>query len=103
MPKYDEHIIEQYADRLYRRARGVILNWAVALGVFFGGLAYFLARAADVESLSFVGAVGAAIGLVVGFLIGTERAFAIRLKAQQTLCQLQIEKNTRTRSVQPTA
>ena len=38
-----------------------------------------------------VGLVGGALGVVVG----SNRAFALRLMAQTALCQMQIERNTR--------
>ena len=38
---------------------------------------------------------GAALGGGIGYWVGSERAFWFRLRAQQTLCQKQIEENTR--------
>jgi hypothetical protein len=36
------------------------------------------------------------ICMLVGGLVGSERAFALRLMAQTALCQVQIERHTRT-------
>jgi hypothetical protein len=35
------------------------------------------------------------LGAVLGGIVGSERAFALRFAAQQALCQVQIERNTR--------
>jgi len=37
----------------------------------------------------------ALVGAVLGYLVGNDRAFALRLMAQTALCQMQIERNTR--------
>ena len=37
----------------------------------------------------------AVVGALLGYAVGSERAFALRLMAQTALCQLQIERNTR--------
>jgi hypothetical protein len=37
----------------------------------------------------------AAIGAILGYAVGSERAFSLRLAAQTALCQAQIERNTR--------
>lgn len=40
--------------------------------------------------------VGLLIGVVLGFVLGQRRSYQLTLQLQIALCQLQIEKNTRT-------
>ena len=35
------------------------------------------------------------LGFIAGYMIGTARAFMLRVQAQMALCQKQIEENTR--------
>lgn len=84
---YDETVILGFANRLYARA-----TFIVALYIVVGaGLGAAIAAGFSLPSL-----VVGCIGAVLGGLFGNERAFALRLMAQTALCQLQIERNTRT-------
>ncbi|MBN1954346.1 MAG: hypothetical protein JW900_04760 [Anaerolineae bacterium] len=108
MVEYDPRIIQQFADRLYRKATTAIVLSTI-LGVLFGGAGGFtlglstgalLAQdSSSVLSGAVVGLVGGLVGAVLfalmGFLGGRERAFRLRLQAQTALCQLKIEENTR--------
>jgi len=115
MPDYEPQLIEEFANRLYKQAKDVISR-AVVGGVvvrgFFGllvGLGIGCAQVvlvgqkpADPESsqtiLTFavvVGVILALVGGISGYYSGKEKSFELRLKAQQALCQLHIEKNTR--------
>lgn len=92
--KYQPEVVQQYADKLYAKARGVAARYALAVGVVCGGLlAFILSRTEDVAGIGFV--VGFGAGAVVGAIFGWEKAFAFRLTAQLALCQLQTEINTR--------
>ena len=92
MVKYDAAIIQQFADKLYKRANSIIANLTV-IGILFGfGIGYALDRANDLGSIALI--VGAVLGAVLGYAIGQERAFALKLQAQVALCQVQIELNT---------
>jgi hypothetical protein len=87
MVAYDEAVIVRMAERLYAEAGRVVVTYAflgaVCLGL--GGMAFGGEMAV----------VGGLLGLAFGAAIGNARAEALRLQAQQALCQVQIERNTR--------
>jgi hypothetical protein len=99
---FDGEVLQKYADRLYRRARLSVVLYALVGGVV-GGVAGYLptiiwywSNSKNVPpqegSLVFV---GVAFGAVILGLVGNAKAFRYRLLAQWTLCQMQIERNTR--------
>ena len=94
MTEYDPALIEQHVARLYEQAKSVIVNYT-ATGAVLGGcpalLAFVLPNASGFVFVGFI--LGLATGWV-GYMMGTEKAFQLKLQAQTTLCQLQIEKNT---------
>ena len=97
---YEPNIIVQFAERLYKQANAIIFRTttlALLLGASLGGFFGFMAGGAhDGPTLGLIGA--CLVGILAsafGFLIGRERAFALKLQAQTSLCQLQIEINTR--------
>jgi hypothetical protein len=93
---YDENVILTFAERLYRRAASTVIAYAL-LGALIGALAgagiAFATKTPDLIK-GFAFAMGV-VSAVIGGMIGSERAFAMRLLAQQALCQVQIERNTR--------
>jgi hypothetical protein len=97
--EYDSNILQKYADGLYRRAATVLWSSSLA-GLFFGLCAWaILANVRPPDVYWFL----APAGLVVGFFWGRDKAFKLRLEAQRTLCQVQIEMNTRGLAVRPDA
>jgi hypothetical protein len=100
LPSYDPRVIEQFADKLYRKASSFVAGSIViggALGALFGavpltslGNSWPVPSAFGFATLL----VGALCGAVVGYVIGDTRSFGYRLQAQAALCQLQIERNT---------
>ncbi len=96
---YDEQIIAEYANFMYRRAFWVVVIttviWAVIGGIIgsvIGGLAGRMIGGDGSGSLGFVALIG---GGVLGFWSGQQKAFWLKLAAQVALCQTQIERNTR--------
>ena len=87
MATYDPKIINEFADRLYKRAQSIIINYSV-IGLFLGGMCGFITK----EKIAMI--IFALAGLIVGFLMGREKAFTLKLQAQTALCQVQIEKNS---------
>jgi hypothetical protein len=86
--QYDPKIIYEFAARLYSKANTVITIYTI-IGALIGGiLGYGVKRGG-----------GLLFGLVVfgfiGFYLGREKAFWLKLQAQTSLCQAKIEKNTR--------
>lgn len=91
MANYDPTVIQEFAKRLYDRADSVVRGWMLMgglLGLFFGAFLIAILH-------SFGPLLGMAIGAYIGYGIGKEKAFMIRLQAQTALCQAKIEENTR--------
>ena len=106
MTPYDSHIIQQMADALYKRARGLELwmsltsaiRWGLAVAAIGGGVA--AASSLDGDWQLFGGGVavasgglGAMLGAVSGFRNGRTLAFTLRLDAQRALCSVQMEQH----------
>ncbi len=90
MTTYDPKIMYEFADRLYKRANQIIIVSTI-IGVLVGG-GGGLALEATVGVWTMLAAV---LGGVIGYLVGRERAFSLKLQAQTALCQVKIEENTR--------
>lgn len=95
---YDPSVVEEFARRLYARARLITALYTV-LGVLVVPLIVAAIMAGNGADLGFAEVILAAIaGGVVGFVVGRERAFSLRLQAQIALCQVQIERNSRSQN-----
>lgn len=91
--EYDPRIIAQHAATLYAQASRVIFTHGflgLIAGAVVGGM-----LGARVEATGVVVLVVALLGALLGVSIGRSRAFVYRLQAQQALCQVAIEQNTR--------
>lgn len=95
MVTYDEKIIYEFAERLYKQADTLLWSYGfigAVLGFLLGYLGSIAARSSDRVLFALVGA-----GICAG--IGIARAqgqvFELRLKAQTALCHAKIEQNTR--------
>jgi hypothetical protein len=95
---YDAAVIQSLADRLYSQARTVVVKYTVIGAVLFSVIFYFAVSRehnfglVPTKSLG----VGLLIGVVLGFVLGQRKSYQLKLEAQLALCQLQIERNTRT-------
>jgi hypothetical protein len=85
MVKYDSSLIYQFAASLYKQ-----------VGVVIGLVGGYLVTDGRGGTVTVVG--GLLLG-AIGWWIGTQKAFALKLQAQIALCQVQIEENTRGRGV----
>ena len=87
MITYDPKIIQEFADRLYAKAKSIVRNYSIVgiLLLGFGGLA---------SQNPIIALIGAILGGLIGYAIGTEKAFQYRLQAQTALCQVEIESNS---------
>ncbi len=89
---YDPAVIEEFAGRLYARARSLVILYGI-LGFIVGAV---LAGAASNANLNGMLSMGAfVVATLIGVSIGMEKGFNLRLQAQTLLCQAQIERNTR--------
>ena len=99
LPSYDPRVIEQFADKLYRKASAFVVGSVVvgaALGAAFGAVPLTsLGDSWPVPSIFGFATllVGGIFGGVIGYVIGDTRSFGYRLQAQSALCQLQVERN----------
>jgi hypothetical protein len=96
--RYDEVVMEKFAKQLYGQATRIVALFGVA-GLVFGGFGGLMAGAAFTLHLAVepgvLALVGAVAGLMLGVAVGNARAFELRFRAQTVLCQVQIERNTR--------
>lgn len=104
MTIYDEAILQQYADDLYRQAKWIIVSTAIKYGlaVFLASFALAIVigsqrQVATEAANQVVGIVLTLtlVGIVSGIDAGRRKAFYLKLQAQQILCQHQTEINTR--------
>ncbi|MFI4920306.1 MAG: hypothetical protein ACHQAZ_01540 [Gammaproteobacteria bacterium] len=90
--EYDKKIIEQFADKLYKRANSTIITYAflgVLVGLFLGLAAFGVTKSGLLFLLSLV------VSGFIGYAIGSDKAFNLKFQAQSALCLAEIETNTR--------
>jgi hypothetical protein len=95
MAKYDAGIIQKFAVKLYSQANTIILVYTT-LGALVGlsaGAGFGTHMNPDAKFVAW--GIAAVVGALMGFAIGAQRAFWYKLQAQLALCQMMIEKNTR--------
>ena len=100
--QYDPKILQQFADDLYEQAGRIALATAtwftlVVLVIFSPLLVLSGGGRMDTSGALPLAAVIAAFAFGAGFQWGKHKAFTLKLKAQQILCQREIELNTRRR------
>jgi len=99
--EYDSNILQEYADQLYRQAKGIVFRMAVSYGaltflvlfLFFGIFGSHLGIDRGI-AIVFVLPL-TAMAIYTGVKAGRNKTFALKLQAQELLCQRQIELNTR--------
>jgi hypothetical protein len=97
MIEYNPTVLRRHADRLYGLSYVLVVIFGM-LGLAVGCVAAFVLFNFTKPELrpapnSFWPILGGST--VLGVLVGIARGFALRLKAQQILCQVAIEENTR--------
>jgi hypothetical protein len=103
--QYDSNILQKYAAVLYSRAR-----WIVFWSFLRYGIAAFLSsyvliflvelvsrKQIEVDTRNVILFVFTLLGVTAGASAGYDKAFNLRLQAQQVLCQREIELNTRSK------
>ena len=97
---YDVALIQSLANRLYSQSRIVVVKYTVIGAVLLSLIFYFAASIANNSGLTPTKSlgVGLLIGVVLGFMLGQRKSYQFKMEAQLALCQVQIERNTRTAS-----
>ncbi len=90
MVQYDANIIYKFAQDLYRSARRIIITYTL-VGAILGLVIGYL----PTQSFGLSALIGALLLGLIGYALGEQRAFHLRLQAQIALCQVKIEENTR--------
>ncbi len=100
MTEYDPGTIRKYADQLYARANWIVAEYVIAgtvLGFLGGGVwGFIIASEPSKPPTATLAAVVA--GALLGGLfysIGRSKALQLKAQAQQMLCWVRIENNTR--------
>jgi hypothetical protein len=88
---YDPVVIEQMAERLLARARSLLIFYTL-VGVLLGVI--LAVAASTLTELGGVGVVGLLLLASIGYALGEERGFSLKLQAHLLLCQVSIERNT---------
>jgi len=104
--RYDESILQAYADDLYNQASTIIFMTAAkyfcyslvfSVLVSWAFVLYILHDSIEGGGPVFLGVVViTGLGMWVGISEGRRKSFRLKLEAQELLCQRQIELNTRT-------
>ncbi len=102
---YDENVLQQYADDLYKQAKWIAVMSALRYGlaVFLASFGISMVAASSQKNVTTDAANSGLllvlfltlIGIAVGADAGRRKAFMLKLQAQQILCQRQTEINTR--------
>lgn len=96
MVQYDPQIIQQFAERLYKRARGIVGTFVVLgaiIGAIIGKIVSGVLGGVDGDWIIML--LAAVFLGVIGYSLGMQAAFRIKLEAQTALCQVRIEENTK--------
>ena len=102
---YDATIIYAGVERLYARANTRIATYTllgVGIGLSIGYVIAGLLGEFDGGRMPYEALCILLFG-GIGYSLGRDRAFVLRLRAQIALCQVKIEENTRAASVMPTS
>ena len=108
---YDAAVIHEFAARLYSKANSVIVTstfGGAIIGSLVGGILGFVVAQLPrsytgmsnepMTAIQIGALVVCLIGALSGYSRGREKAFRFMLDAQVALCQVQIEKNTSSKS-----
>jgi uncharacterized membrane protein YfcA len=91
---YNEVIIQTFAEKLYQQADRIVATYFI-IGLLIGGIVGAIAK--DALNSGILVIVFPVLGAAIGYSIASPKAFILRLQAQIALCQVQIERNTRTK------
>jgi hypothetical protein len=112
---YDPDLLQAFVDDLYRQAKRIAqwmaLKYGAVAAALFGAGTWLVENlqlshvtnpvaysriAEDAQSAAlFAGIIAGAVAALLGYSLGAEKGFRLRLEAQRLLLQMQIEENTR--------
>lgn len=93
MVEYDPKIIRDYAEGMYKQAQSIVTCYFF-IGIFLAVIVF--SHISDLLKGEFdflIIAIGVFVGGVIGLFAGKNRAFEMKLNAQQALCQVAIQEN----------
>lgn len=95
MVEYDPKFIKEYTNRLYSQAKAVVPAHFF-IGLILGLLLFGSVSELLIGEFDFlIVAIGVLSGAIMGLGSGQQKAAEIRLRAQELLCYIKIEENTR--------
>ena len=95
MVEYDPQVIQDYADGLYKQSKSITTCYFF-IGIFAAIIIFSKISEILMGEFDFlIVAIGVFIGGVMGLFAGKNRSMEMQLEAQQALCQVQIQKNTK--------
>src|SRR2546430_3240197 len=83
-----------FADRLYAEANRLVIHSTVVATMVGTIAGYVIAAVTHVQTIGFV-LVCAVVAGGMGYVRGREKAFTLKMQAQQVLCLMSTERNTR--------
>ena len=99
MTAYDSKLIYEFADRLYRQASSIIITYTFVFALVGGVAGVFYSNRSSYATGMSSGNTSAVLLAIVlgalGYYVGVQKAFALKLQAQTALCHVKIEENTR--------
>ncbi len=95
MPAYDPNMHQKFAETLLLRARRISLVFTAMAAIVGAGIGIAMPRMVGKPSTALPIILWTFVLGAFGFVTGKERSFTLSMKAQELLCQKQIEENTR--------
>ncbi len=96
MISFDPSIVRTTADRLNEQAKVTVFLHVLGGGLALGFSSWYVANPAIA---TLCGASGLVLGAIVGAVVGQGKALVLRGQAQSLLCQVEIEQNTRAKTI----
>jgi hypothetical protein len=99
MSVYDPKNHQDFIDLLQTRAKRITVVYTIMAAIVGAGISVAIGHLKVVPPSFGSVALWTAVLAFFGFVMGKERSFQLRLKAQELLCQKQIEENTHAKEI----
>lgn len=93
---YNPGVIREFSSKMYRMAQTIVYIYTIFAAVV--GFVVGLAIVGMIEVSVAVAFLTAFIAGIIGHALGSNKAFWLKLQAQVALCQVEIERNTQSRT-----